>query len=268
MPEWGDKHRILVGETWHFNNNLVVLHSPIILHNVSKADLSRVQFWVQTHRLPFLSKSQALAKKVDEWVGEYIDVYEYSLHEGWSSFIRTRAWIYISQPLMREKLANLPKIRDEHWLEFRYKNLPIFCFKGLLNDYMANRPYNNNYRHALIPNYYHSRLRNHEKFSYGNTENVMQLPPKFNAQQQEEKKSLEDILGTFTIDTNKRFNKNEAKLDNIETYLSNITTSMKNIKVQVGPWANVVSVVKKKSNFPSCTVVNPKEQCNAIPKGG
>uniref|UniRef100_A0A803P964 Zinc knuckle CX2CX4HX4C domain-containing protein n=1 Tax=Cannabis sativa TaxID=3483 RepID=A0A803P964_CANSA len=65
--------------------------------------------------------------KVGEWVGEYIDVYEDSLHEKWGPFIRIRVWIDISHPLMRGKMASLPNVRDEHWLEFRYENLPIFC---------------------------------------------------------------------------------------------------------------------------------------------
>ncbi|KAF4394430.1 hypothetical protein G4B88_018580 [Cannabis sativa] len=26
-------------------------------------------------------------------------------------------------------MVNLPKVRDEHWLEFRYENLPVFCFQ-------------------------------------------------------------------------------------------------------------------------------------------
>uniref|UniRef100_A0A803Q862 Uncharacterized protein n=1 Tax=Cannabis sativa TaxID=3483 RepID=A0A803Q862_CANSA len=32
-------------------------------------------------------------------------------------------------------------------------------------QYMANRPYNNNYKGDLMPNYYHSGLRNHENLS-------------------------------------------------------------------------------------------------------
>uniref|UniRef100_A0A803PYV7 Zinc knuckle CX2CX4HX4C domain-containing protein n=1 Tax=Cannabis sativa TaxID=3483 RepID=A0A803PYV7_CANSA len=79
-------------------------------------------------------KSRALARKVGEWVGEFIKVHEDSLHEGWGSFMRTRVWIDVTQPLMRGKMVTLPKVRDEHWLEFRYENLPIFCFHcGILD---------------------------------------------------------------------------------------------------------------------------------------
>uniref|UniRef100_A0A803NNF9 CCHC-type domain-containing protein n=1 Tax=Cannabis sativa TaxID=3483 RepID=A0A803NNF9_CANSA len=124
----GDKIRILNGEPWHYFNKLILLHSPKQLHNVSKDDFSKAQFWVQAYRLPFLSKSRALAMKVGKWIGDYVDVYEDSVREGWGSYIRIRVLIDISHPLMRGKLVTLPKVRDEHWLEFRHENLPIFCF--------------------------------------------------------------------------------------------------------------------------------------------
>uniref|UniRef100_A0A803NQ77 CCHC-type domain-containing protein n=1 Tax=Cannabis sativa TaxID=3483 RepID=A0A803NQ77_CANSA len=124
----GDKQRISSGEPWHFFNQLILLHSPSSLQNVTKEDFRFAQFWVQTHRLPFLSKSRALAKKVGEWVGEFVEVHEDSLHEGWGSFLRTRVRLDVTQPLMRGKMVSLPRVMDEHWLEFRYENLPVFCF--------------------------------------------------------------------------------------------------------------------------------------------
>uniref|UniRef100_A0A803Q6Y9 CCHC-type domain-containing protein n=1 Tax=Cannabis sativa TaxID=3483 RepID=A0A803Q6Y9_CANSA len=124
----GDQHRVLSGEPWHFFNQLILLHLPSLLQNVTKDDLCHAQFWVQTYRLPFLSESRALAKKVGEWIGEFIDVHEDSLHEGWGSFMRTRVRIDINQPVMRGKMITLPRVKDEHWLEFRYENLLVFCF--------------------------------------------------------------------------------------------------------------------------------------------
>ncbi|KAF4348869.1 hypothetical protein G4B88_027482 [Cannabis sativa] len=123
-----DQQRILSGEPWHFFNQLILSHSPSSLQNVTKEDLCHAQFWVQTHRLPFLSKSRGLAKKVGEWVGKFIEVYEDSLHEGWGSFMHTRVRIDVTQPLIRGKMVYLPRVMDEHWLEFRYENLPVFCF--------------------------------------------------------------------------------------------------------------------------------------------
>ncbi|KAF4377922.1 hypothetical protein F8388_018523 [Cannabis sativa] len=120
-----DKQRISSGEPWNFFNQLILLHFPTSLQNVSKEDFQFAEFWVQTHRLPFLSKSRALAKKVGEWVGEFIEVYEDSFHEGWGSLLRIRVRLDVSQPLMCGKMVSLPRVMDEHWLEFRYENLLI-----------------------------------------------------------------------------------------------------------------------------------------------
>ncbi|XP_062085619.1 uncharacterized protein LOC133791717 [Humulus lupulus] len=62
------------------------------------------------------------------------------------------------------------------------------------------------------------------------------------------------------METNKRFNKNEARLDNIETRMSNMGDTMKSILVQVGQFAITIGS-RHKGNLPSDTEVNPKEQC-------
>ncbi|XP_062073710.1 uncharacterized protein LOC133777959 [Humulus lupulus] len=115
-----------------------------------------------------------------------------------------------------------------------------------------------------MPNYYHPGLRNHENFSYANNKNVLQPPPGFNSQQQQEKKqSLEEILGTFIMESNKRFGKKEARLDNIETHMTNMGASMKKIETQVGQLAIVVDS-NQKGSFPSDIVVNPNESCQVV----
>ncbi|XP_062080847.1 uncharacterized protein LOC133785642 [Humulus lupulus] len=136
------------------------------------------------------------------------------------------------------------------------------CLNQEQAQYVSNGNYN--YQSNNIPNYYHSRLRNNENLSYTNNKNVLQLPRGFNAQPQAEKKqSLEDILGTFMMETNKRFNKNKAMLDNIETHMTNIGATIKSIEVQVEQLATTIGS-QQKGNFPSDTEVNPNEQCKVI----
>ena len=91
------------------------------------------------------------------------------------------------------------------------------------------RPANN------LPTHYHPGLRNHENFSYANNRNVLQPPPGFGPPQAENKKvSLEDALASFIVETRGRFNKDQARLDSIETHCSNMGASMKNLEVQIG----------------------------------
>uniref|UniRef100_A0A803PI83 DUF4283 domain-containing protein n=1 Tax=Cannabis sativa TaxID=3483 RepID=A0A803PI83_CANSA len=131
-----DKFRLFEGEPWHYNNFLIILHSPTVLHNVSKEDLNTVQFWVQCHRLPFLSKSHALACKIGEWIGEYIDVYEDSLHESWGSFLRVRVRLDIQQPLMRGIEPELP-----YGLELLGDKLPKSGYERYRNDFSKANAY-------------------------------------------------------------------------------------------------------------------------------
>ncbi|PON44675.1 hypothetical protein TorRG33x02_330330, partial [Trema orientale] len=95
-------------------------------------------------------------------------------------------------------------------------------------NYLNNQNFNyqgNNMSNNL-PTHYHPSLRNHENFSYANNRNVLQPPPGLNLPVVEKKPSLEDILSTFILETRGRFNKDEARLDNIETHCNNMNTTM------------------------------------------
>jgi hypothetical protein len=128
-------------------------------------------------------------------------------------------------------------------------------------QFVNNR--NFNYRPNHLPTHYHPGLRNHENFSYANNRNVLQPPPGFNQQAVEKKPSVEDLLSTFIVETRGRFNKDEARLDNIETHCNNMNATMKSLEVQIGQLANAVKG-QSSGNFPSDTEPNPKDHCKAI----
>ncbi|XP_022892010.1 uncharacterized protein LOC111406878 [Olea europaea var. sylvestris] len=85
----------------------------------------------------------------------------------------------------------------------------------------------------------------------------------FNNEAFERKPSLEDILGTFISETRSRFNKDEARLDNIEIHMTNLGATVKNLEVQIGQIATAIQS-QQKGQFPSDIEVNPREHCNAI----
>ena len=106
-------------------------------------------------------------------------------------------------------------------------------------QYINNRNYN--YRGNPITSYYHPRLQNHENFSYGNTKNVLQPLLKFDSQPSKKKMSLEDAMIFFVEETKERFKKSNSRLDNIETYCSNMGAIMKNLEVQIGQLATTIN---------------------------
>ncbi|KAK6115709.1 hypothetical protein DH2020_007978 [Rehmannia glutinosa] len=137
-------------------------------------------------------------------------------------------------------------------------------------NYVNNRNFNN-FRNNSNPTHYHPGLRNHEKFSYANTKNVLQPPPGFNAssggENGEGKSSLEDALtsfinqsNAFMNDTRSRLAKQDSRMDKIEQ----VTSSIKNLETQMGQLATIVGGQHHKGQFPSNTEMNPKEQCKAI----
>ncbi|PON34318.1 hypothetical protein PanWU01x14_345350, partial [Parasponia andersonii] len=99
--------------------------------------------------------------------------------------------------------------------------------------------------------------------------NVLNPSPGFNNQENigsqvnEKKPSLEDLLSTFIMETRSQFNKDEARMDNIETHMGNMGATMKSFEVQIGQLASSINA-QKTGKFLSDTEVNPKEHYKAI----
>uniref|UniRef100_A0A803PAK3 CCHC-type domain-containing protein n=1 Tax=Cannabis sativa TaxID=3483 RepID=A0A803PAK3_CANSA len=79
--------------------------------------------------LPFLSKSESLAKVLGNLIGTFLEVYEDSLNEGWGPFLRICVGIDVSKPLLRGQTVTFPWMNDELWLDYRYERLPDFCYE-------------------------------------------------------------------------------------------------------------------------------------------
>ena len=116
-------------------------------------------------------------------------------------------------------------------------------------QFINNRNYNycpNN----KLPTHYHLVLRNHENFPYANPRNALQPPPGYSQPMVEKKPSVEELLSTFIMETRGRFNKDEARLDNIETHYMNISATMKSLETHVGQLA-IELKNQQKDKFPS-----------------
>ena len=128
-------------------------------------------------------------------------------------------------------------------------------------QYVNNQ--NFNYCPNNVPTHYHRGLRNHENFSYVNPRNALQAPSGFQQLVIVNKPSIEDLLNTFNVETRRRFNKDEARHDNIKTHCTNMNASIKSLEMQVGQLANEIKN-QSKGKFSIDTKQNPRDQCKAI----
>ncbi|KAH9668785.1 hypothetical protein KPL70_021515 [Citrus sinensis] len=107
-----------------------------------------------------------------------------------------------------------------------------------------NNPYSNTYNPSW---------RNHPNISWNNTQNALAPPPGF--QPQEKKSNLKDVLTELTTNMSQFMTKTE-------TTFQNQSASIRNLEVQVGQIANLLSS-RQQGSLPSNTEMNPREQVNA-----
>ncbi|XP_034203729.1 uncharacterized protein LOC117618238 [Prunus dulcis] len=115
-----------------------------------------------------------------------------------------------------------------------------------------NRQRNNPYSNTYNPGW-----KNHPNFSWSNNQNVQGPPPGFTPQ--EKKHGLDDIItqlagnvNTLSVNTNQFMSKTE-------TTLQNQAASIRNLEVQMGQLANVLTG-RVNGALPSQTEINPKNQ--------
>ncbi|GLT29119.1 hypothetical protein SLA2020_040050 [Shorea laevis] len=93
-------------------------------------------------------------------------------------------------------------------------------------------------------------------------QNLVKQPPGF--QQPPEKKSnLEDLLKKFIVVSESRFQNQEAATQSLEAAVENQGASIRNLEVQLGQLANVISG-RSQGALLSNTEINPKEHVKAI----
>ncbi|CAL9018499.1 unnamed protein product [Prunus brigantina] len=108
----------------------------------------------------------------------------------------------------------------------------------------------NRQRNDPYSNMYNPGWRNHPNFSWSNTQNVQRPPPGFLAQ--EKKINLEDALAQLTMSTTQF-------MTETKTQFQNQSASIRNLEVQVGQLANVLSG-RNQGVLPSQPEINPKNQ--------
>lgn len=122
------KNRMLKGQPWQFAGSYLILTEARASEQISAELFSQITFWVQVHGVPpaHMSKphGERLGKAIANSMGEFLDFD----HNNRRRFLRFQVRLDVTRPLLRGKLLNLEKNKDNIWVFLRYEKLSKFCY--------------------------------------------------------------------------------------------------------------------------------------------
>ncbi|MBA0735304.1 hypothetical protein Gogos_019165 [Gossypium gossypioides] len=122
-----DIKRVLDIMSWTFNRHLLIFHRLSIGEYPKQISLFYSYFWIQVHNLPYRVISEGLARKLGEFVGQFIQFDVALISRGEQRYMRFRVKIDLRLALKRKKKLTLTK-GQEGYAYFQYVRLPLFCF--------------------------------------------------------------------------------------------------------------------------------------------
>ncbi|XP_042035040.1 uncharacterized protein LOC121781361 [Salvia splendens] len=131
----------------------------------------------------------------------------------------------------------------------------------------GNRYYNNSHPNQGGGGYNHFGNKAHPNLSYGNPNIALQPPPGFTVSRgmitEPQKKSSEDILNAFMIQSHKNIEHTNQRLEKVKNNMHGMAGHMKSLETQMSQIAQAVGQLHQSGQFPSTTVPNPKD-CKTI----
>ncbi|CAH9108553.1 unnamed protein product [Cuscuta europaea] len=117
---------VLDGGPWFFERNLLSLKEVKPEDSPLKIDLKEAEFWVQVYNVPYSLMNLGTARRIDNFIGSFVKYDDNQFDEKWEAYLCVRVCMDVSKSL--KKGTTLKKSRIEHWVDFKYEKLPIFCF--------------------------------------------------------------------------------------------------------------------------------------------
>lgn len=126
-----DHDRILQGNPWTFRNSWLVVKPWDRKVDPLSLDFESVPVWVQLWGLPAHCKTKLMGESLGALMGKVVasELYEYP---GKNVIVKIRVELNVNNPLSTGIHVGNP-IDGNTWVDFRYENLPLFCFQcGLI----------------------------------------------------------------------------------------------------------------------------------------
>ncbi|XP_042027061.1 uncharacterized protein LOC121774215 [Salvia splendens] len=126
-----------------------------------------------------------------------------------------------------------------------------------------NRNFNNYRPNQGGGNYNHYGNKVHPNLSYGNPNNALQPPPGFQVSDgqiiEPKKDELKDVLMAFMKQTRECMKDSNKRLVQVEANVNDLNIHMNSIDNQMSQISQAVGIQHQPGQFPSQTVVNPKD---------
>ncbi|XP_058734335.1 uncharacterized protein LOC131606068 [Vicia villosa] len=120
-----DLENVLRNGPWSFDRYLLVLDRVTGEEQPSDLKMHYGEFWVRIYELPLMLRSETIAKKMGNILGEYVEMDQREAHRN-GRFLRVKAKIDLKQPLKR---GTVIRFKEKNLrVYFKYERLPTFCF--------------------------------------------------------------------------------------------------------------------------------------------
>ncbi|PNX79396.1 cysteine desulfurase mitochondrial-like [Trifolium pratense] len=153
MTNIEDHDRILHGNPWIFRNSWLIVKPWDRETDPRTMDFDHVPIWIQLWGLPTHCKTKAMGNHLGSLMGEVeaSEIYEYPKKQ---TIVKIKVAINIHKPISAGIHVGNPT-DGTCWIDYRYENLPLTCFKcGLMGHeekLCRNRALNNDTTAPLGP---------------------------------------------------------------------------------------------------------------------
>lgn len=122
-----DKSRALLGGSWHYNKNLIILDEVPRIGTLEQMELTWCDFHVRVEGLPWGRITRKIAECVGNTIGVFRDVDLNADGSNPHAYLRLRVGINVGKPILR-----VTHIRSSHGesvqLSLVYEKLPNLCY--------------------------------------------------------------------------------------------------------------------------------------------
>ena len=126
MEKEEDIQRVLKGSPWIIRNIWLMVHAwdrKVVLKDLN---FSTVPLWIQLMGLPIHCRSYSMGKAIGDQLGEVLDSAVYELPDK-ANFVKIKILFDVNSPI-RAGMYIGNEVDGVNWIDFRFENLPMFCF--------------------------------------------------------------------------------------------------------------------------------------------